>query len=134
MSKNRVISLPSQELDTHSKHKGNVVFFVRKTLFDTSFIHFFEQDLYNMPLESRETSVEVTNAPVRLLVWRFNLMNTNCISCQETISTDSNLQLGSFVTCPKCDARLEIVWLAPVELDWPADEYDDDDEGYDDDY
>lgn len=61
-------------------------------------------------------------------------MKANCISCQEMINLGNNPRLGDIVSCPKCDARLEITWTNPLELDWPADEYDyDDDEGYDDD-
>jgi lysine biosynthesis protein LysW len=64
-------------------------------------------------------------------------MKASCISCHEMIGLGSSPHLGDFVTCPKCDAHLEIVWLAPPELDWPADEYEYDDEyegDYDDDY
>ena len=63
-------------------------------------------------------------------------MKANCISCQEMVNVGNNPRLGDVVTCPKCDARLEVVWLEPLELDWPADEYEydyDDDEGYYDD-
>jgi len=61
-------------------------------------------------------------------------MKANCISCQELFSVGNSPQLGNIVTCPKCDARLEIAWLDPLELDWPFEEYSDD-EGYsDDDY
>jgi len=43
--------------------------------------------------------------------------------------------MGSQVTCPECDAELEVVWLDPIELDWPFDDedYDDDDDYYYDD-
>lgn len=61
-------------------------------------------------------------------------MKANCISCQEMIDLGVNPRLGDLVSCPKCDARLEVTWLSPLELDWPADEYiDEDDEGYYDD-
>jgi hypothetical protein len=26
------------------------------------------------------------------------------------------------VTCKSCDTELEVVWLDPLELDWPMDE------------
>ncbi len=60
-------------------------------------------------------------------------MKANCISCQEMVNTGNHPRLGDIVACPKCDARLEVVWLDPLELDWPADEYEDDDEDYSDD-
>ena len=62
-------------------------------------------------------------------------MKTNCVSCKELVDAGNDPGLGDKVSCSKCDARLEVIWLAPLELDWPADEYDDDDdEGYDDDF
>jgi hypothetical protein len=27
------------------------------------------------------------------------------------------------VTCKSCDTELEVVWLDPLELDWPMDEF-----------
>jgi lysine biosynthesis protein LysW len=36
-----------------------------------------------------------------------------------------NPKMGQPVLCSACGARLEVVWLDPVELDWPFD----DDEG-----
>ncbi|MBC8335648.1 MAG: lysine biosynthesis protein LysW [Anaerolineae bacterium] len=61
-------------------------------------------------------------------------MKANCISCQEMVNAGNNPLLGKIITCPKCDARLEVVWLEPLELDWPTDEYDDDDDYSDEDY
>ena len=50
-------------------------------------------------------------------------MKANCISCQEMLDAGSNPALGESVICPKCTARLEVVWLNPLELDWPAKDY-----------
>ena len=50
-------------------------------------------------------------------------MKANCISCQEMITVGAHSQLGTFVICPKCDARLEVIWLAPLELDWPTEDF-----------
>ena len=64
-------------------------------------------------------------------------MKASCVSCKEVVDVGNNPGLGDMVSCSKCDARLEVIWLAPLELDWPADEYDDydeDEEGYDDDF
>ncbi|MFH1636492.1 MAG: hypothetical protein ABIG63_21125 [Chloroflexota bacterium] len=57
-----------------------------------------------------------------------------CISCEEKITFQIEPKMGQLVTCPKCDAQLEVVWLDPIELDWPFDddEYDDDDDDNDD--
>ena len=56
-----------------------------------------------------------------------------CISCGSEIKFSHQPKMGSMVTCSECDAELEVVWLDPIELDWPFDdeEYDDED---DDDY
>lgn len=52
-----------------------------------------------------------------------------CISCGSEIKLSTQPKMGSQVTCPECDAELEVVWLDPIELDWPFD----DDEDYEDD-
>lgn len=53
-----------------------------------------------------------------------------CISCGSEIKFSNQPKMGQTVTCPECDAELEVVWLDPVELDWPFDddEYDEDDD------
>ena len=55
-----------------------------------------------------------------------------CISCGAEIKISGQPKMGAQVICPDCDASLEVVWLDPVELDWPYD--DDDEDDYDDDY
>jgi lysine biosynthesis protein LysW len=39
-------------------------------------------------------------------------------------------RLGQRVVCKSCKAEVEVVWLDPLELDWPVDddEFDDEDE------
>jgi len=54
-----------------------------------------------------------------------------CISCGTEIKFSAPPTMGLMVTCPECDAELEVVWLDPVELDWPFDEEDfEEDEDY----
>lgn len=55
-----------------------------------------------------------------------------CISCGSEIKITGQPKMGMQVTCPDCDAGLEVVWLDPLELDWPFDEEDyvDDDDDY----
>ena len=43
----------------------------------------------------------------------------NCISCDEEIRLRQYPKMGMLVTCAKCGAELEIVWLDPLELEWP---------------
>ena len=54
-----------------------------------------------------------------------------CPSCGENVKVADNAKLGHMVTCNACGDLLEVVWLQPVELDWPVSDYDEDD--YDDD-
>jgi lysine biosynthesis protein LysW len=52
-----------------------------------------------------------------------------CISCGNNLKFRIEPKMGSLVTCQSCDAQLEVVWLDPIEVDWPYD-----DEDFDDDY
>ena len=54
-----------------------------------------------------------------------------CISCETEIEFSAQPKMGVLVTCPECESKLEVVWLDPVELDWP---FDDDEDDEDDDY
>jgi lysine biosynthesis protein LysW len=51
-----------------------------------------------------------------------------CASCGAKVNVGKNPELGQRFTCPSCDDVMEVVWLDPIELDWPID----DDEDYDD--
>ncbi len=54
---------------------------------------------------------------------------TNCISCDEEIRIRQPLKIGMLVTCADCGAELEVVWLDPLELEWPfIDDYEEDEE------
>jgi lysine biosynthesis protein LysW len=58
-----------------------------------------------------------------------------CISCGTEIKFSTQPNMGDLVTCSECESELEVVWLDPLELDWPFDEddyYDDDVDYYDD--
>jgi len=51
---------------------------------------------------------------------------TQCPMCDAVVTLQNKPKLGQRVVCPGCDAALEVVWLDPLELDWPLDEYEDD--------
>lgn len=57
-----------------------------------------------------------------------------CPSCGAQVSLKGTPKIGTHVTCKSCDTELEVVWLDPLELDWPMDEYEDeldnDDNGF----
>jgi lysine biosynthesis protein LysW len=60
------------------------------------------------------------------------MAHAECPSCGEKVKVADNAKIGNMVTCNGCGDILEVVWLDPVELDWPVDD-DDDDDDYDDD-
>lgn len=55
----------------------------------------------------------------------------DCPNCGFVIRFKTIPEMGDLVTCPKCNTELEVVWLDPIELDWP---FEDDDEDFEDDY
>jgi lysine biosynthesis protein LysW len=57
-----------------------------------------------------------------------------CPSCGESVNVGTRPKMGQRVVCQACDTELEVVWLDPVELDWPFDVEDDEEYFYDDDY
>ncbi|MGH2581446.1 MAG: lysine biosynthesis protein LysW [Anaerolineales bacterium] len=46
-----------------------------------------------------------------------------CPSCGADVNVKGTPKIGLQVTCKSCDTELEVVWLDPLELDWPMDEY-----------
>ena len=63
------------------------------------------------------------------------MANGKCPMCGANVSVPTNAKQGDLVNCAGCDAELEIVNVKPLELDWPLDdyEYDEDYDDYDDD-
>jgi alpha-aminoadipate carrier protein LysW len=55
-----------------------------------------------------------------------------CPDCGEEIELWSQVKVGEELTCPYCEAELEVISLDPVELDWayvpPAEDEEDWDE------
>jgi lysine biosynthesis protein LysW len=47
-----------------------------------------------------------------------------CPSCAAPVTVKGVPKIGLTVTCGSCDTELEVVWLDPLELDWPMDEAD----------
>jgi len=54
----------------------------------------------------------------------------NCLSCDDEIQITRPHKIGMLVTCAECGAEFEIVWLDPLELDWPFidDDWEDEEE------
>ena len=54
---------------------------------------------------------------------------SNCIGCNTEIRFRQSPKIGMLVSCDECGAELEVVWLDPLELDWPfIDDWDEDEE------
>jgi lysine biosynthesis protein LysW len=47
-----------------------------------------------------------------------------CPSCGDDVRVPGNPKIGQKVSCPYCDAALEVIELDPVELDWAYEEED----------
>ena len=47
-----------------------------------------------------------------------------CPSCGSYVPVGRKVRMGQRVACPICREKLAVIWLHPVELDWPfEDEY-----------
>ena len=62
------------------------------------------------------------------------MSKVKCPMCGVSVAVPTNARIGQIVYCDSCDAELEVVNVKPLELDWPLDdyEYDEDIENYDD--
>jgi lysine biosynthesis protein LysW len=60
------------------------------------------------------------------------IVKADCPSCKAKVDLGLRPRLGQRFKCKECHTEVEVVWLDPVELDWPYD--DDDDEFGDDDW
>ncbi|MGD9049790.1 MAG: lysine biosynthesis protein LysW [Anaerolineae bacterium] len=49
-----------------------------------------------------------------------------CPDCDGRITINPSPRVGKRLTCPHCDADLEVISVDPVELDWVYEESDDD--------
>ncbi len=54
----------------------------------------------------------------------------DCPACGVKINIGLKPRMGQRIKCNACSTELEVVWLEPVELDWPYD-VDDDEDDYD---
>jgi lysine biosynthesis protein LysW len=55
-----------------------------------------------------------------------------CPDCGEKVTMQGSVKIGQRVTCPHCQADLEVVETIPLELDWYYEEETDDDDEDDD--
>jgi len=50
------------------------------------------------------------------------MQSAECPQCGNNVQVGSQPTIGKLVKCKECGSELEVVWLDPVELDWPLDE------------
>lgn len=50
-----------------------------------------------------------------------------CVECDEAIEINGRPKLGMRLLCTHCGAKLEVVNLAPVEVDWAYEDEEEDD-------
>jgi alpha-aminoadipate carrier protein LysW len=55
-----------------------------------------------------------------------SMANAYCPECDEKIVLNPTPKVGKRLTCPHCDADLEVIGVDPVELDWVYEESDED--------
>jgi lysine biosynthesis protein LysW len=46
-----------------------------------------------------------------------------CPSCGGNVTIPGTPKMGQRVRCRSCDSILEVVWLDPIELDWPIEDF-----------
>ena len=54
------------------------------------------------------------------------MQSAECPQCGSDVPVGSQPRIGKLVECKSCGSELEVVWLDPLELDWPMMEDDDD--------
>jgi hypothetical protein len=47
-----------------------------------------------------------------------------CPACRRSLDLDRHVKEGEFLSCPACDAVLELISLHPLALDWVDDGFD----------
>ena len=64
------------------------------------------------------------------------MISAECPSCGVEVQFTVSPKIGERVTCKMCETELEVVWLDPIELDWPFEEvdYEEEYEDYEEDY
>jgi lysine biosynthesis protein LysW len=61
------------------------------------------------------------------------MAHSTCPSCDARVDIGPDPKMGQRLKCHFCKTELEVVWLDPVELDWPI-EFEEDEIDYDDEY
>jgi alpha-aminoadipate carrier protein LysW len=62
------------------------------------------------------------------------MAKADCPACGANINIGPKPRMGQRIKCTTCSTELEVVWLEPIELDWPYDEDDEDEFDEEDDY
>jgi alpha-aminoadipate/glutamate carrier protein LysW len=57
-----------------------------------------------------------------------------CPECEAEIHVDEDVDKGDIVNCEECEARLEVVGLDPIEMDFAPEDEDEDKDDYEEEY
>jgi alpha-aminoadipate carrier protein LysW len=58
-------------------------------------------------------------------------ITVSCLDCERTFELSFQPVEGQIITCPNCDAELEVINVQPLELDFYYEDWDEDDEDWD---
>ena len=54
-------------------------------------------------------------------------VTVKCLDCEHPIELGFQPVEGQIITCPECEAELEVISVEPMELDFYYEDWDDDD-------
>jgi hypothetical protein len=45
------------------------------------------------------------------------MIRTGCLSCEAELEIEQSPEVGQKISCPRCLATLEVIWLFPLTMD-----------------
>jgi alpha-aminoadipate/glutamate carrier protein LysW len=57
-----------------------------------------------------------------------------CPECEAEIHVDEDVDKGEIINCEECEARLEVVGLDPIEMDFAPEDEGEEEDDYEDEY
>jgi alpha-aminoadipate carrier protein LysW len=58
-------------------------------------------------------------------------ITVSCLDCERSFELSFQPVEGQIITCPNCDAELEVISVQPLELDFYYEDWGEDDEDWD---
>ncbi len=47
------------------------------------------------------------------------MIKTRCLSCAQQLNLIGPVEIGHRILCPHCHTEQEVVWMFPIQLDFP---------------